>query len=73
MTFTATCADCDKAWRGLNSIDRGATHEKETNHVVWYDEDDEDDDQTDREGSVTWEPDGGVLQTAIFKEDRGQN
>ena len=54
-------------WRGAHAHDRGEAHEDATRHVVWYDEDPTDDCTEDREGPVTWEPEGSALQTAMFR------
>jgi hypothetical protein len=51
MTLTATCADCDKAWRGPHAHERGLAHDKEAQHVVWFDED-EDTTEDDWEGMI---------------------
>lgn len=39
MTLTATCADCDLAWRGPHAHENGENHWDRVGHVVWFDED----------------------------------
>ncbi len=67
MTPTATCADCDKAWRGPAAHQRGMVHEDADKHVVWYDDDLDTTEIEDREGTQEDEAPGAVLTAVLFK------
>jgi hypothetical protein len=49
---TATCAECDHGWRGNDAPEHGLEHEKQTGHVVWFD--DNPDASDEWEGVVQW-------------------
>lgn len=53
MTLTATCGDCNKCWRGPHSHDLGGEHERETDHIVWYDQDNSTEEEVDTEDTWT--------------------
>ena len=56
VMHTAICAECDRGWYGPDAHQRGYDHVWDTQHEVWFDDDNEATQQW--EGVFEWAADG---------------